>query len=583
MKKTAVTLALCAFLVSFAFAQAPRDTYVYQTFGDPDSLDPAQSYDTASFGIIENIYETLYAYKGDKVDEYEPALATDYTVSGDGLTYTFTLRQGVKFHSGNDFTCNDVAYSLRRALVTNNADSGVVVIAEPLVGTAGNADTALGADATDADYADFFAKIEQAVSCTDDYTAVLKTVGPDPSFFSKLLFAAASIVDSKWAIENGQWDGTEATWRDWIGVDLHEYYLHDHMSGTGPYQLVEWVPGQRVVAKAFTGYWGGAPSLQNVLVQNVEDQNARILALKSGDADRIALGALSALTQIDGLPGVKVYNRDGELGWASTTVSAVFMQQHVQGTDNLGSGKLDGNGLPADFFTDVHMRRCANYSFDRDAYIQGALLGYGSTITMALPSSFLGYDPSVPEYTLDLEKAEEECKQAWDGQVWDKGFELNILYNTGNTSRQTVAEILKANLESLNPKFKVNVRGIAWPDFLAQQNANALPFFVLGWAPDYADPDTFMHIFYASTGFFASRVGFKDPQIDALDAQARTDPDPAARAFFYGQIGQLAFDQSPFILIPVARAMITARADLHGVYYNPMLSGYFLWQDVSKD
>lgn len=585
MKKLTATIAFAVLLGAIAFAQAPKDTYVKQSFGSPDTMDPAQSYDTASSEIIENVYQGLYGYDGDKADTFVPVLATGYTASSDGLTYTFTLRQGVKFHSGNTMTCKDVAYSFKRALVTNPADSGDWIIAEPLLGTGANANDDLGDGATDAQYADYFKKIDNAVTCTDDSTVVIHTVTADPAFFAKLMFPAAYVIDSQWAIDNGEWDGTEATWRDWVGVDLREHYLHNHMSGTGAYQLVEWVPGQRVVAKAFPDYWGGAPSIQNVLIQTVDDQNATILALKNGDADRIVLGELSALTQIDGLPGVKIYNKDGDLGWSSVTVTAGFMNQHVQGADNanIGSGKLDGKGIPPDFFSDEHMRKCVNYSFDRQAFIDQVLLGYGNTITMALPPSYLGYDASVPQYTLDLEKAEEECKLAWDGQVWDKGFEFTIQYNTGNLQRQTVAEIVKSNLEYLNPKFKVDVRGVAWPDFLAQQRAVALPFFVSGWAPDYADPDNYIHTFYASTGYYAKYYSFKDANIDALDQQARTELDPEVRTFLYSQIGRAAYDLSPMILVPVQRPMIYARTDLQGVYLNPMYGGYFLWKDISKN
>ncbi len=587
MKKLLLLIALAsaALAMGLAFAQSAKDTFVYQSFGDPDTMDPVQAYDSASGQIIENVYEPLFGYKGDKVDEYEPRLATDYTQSEDGKTFTFTLRQGVKFHSGNDFTCKDVAYSFKRALVTNPADSGAWVVSEPLIGHSANAADELGDSATDADWQAFWDKIDNAVTCTDDYTAVFNLVAPDPAFFAKLLFYAGAIVDSQWAIDNGEWDGTQATWRDWAGVDLRQYYMQDHMSGTGAYELVNWTPGQRVVAKAFDGYWGGAPTIKNVLVQNVTDQNARILALKNGDADQIILGELSALTQVEGLPGVTIYNRNGDLGWSSVAVNAAFLNQDINPADNtsIGSGKLDGNGIPVDFFTDEHVRKCFNYAFDSQAYIEQVLLGLGNTLTMALPPSYLGYDASVPQYSFDEEKATAECKAAWDGQLWDKGMQLTISYNTGNLGRQTTAEILKSNLEYLNPKFKVDVRGIAWPDFLSQRNQRLLPVSVVGWIPDYADPDNYVHTFYASTGYYAARSSFKDPQIDDLDQQARTELNPEVRKFLYSQIGRLGYQDAPFVLLPQQRVMFYMRDNVQGVYDNPMYSGNFLWKDLSKN
>lgn len=581
MKK--LLLLLAALGLSLGLAQ----TYVEQSFGDVDTLDPVQAYDSASGQVIENVYEGLYGYKGDSVTEYEPRLATDYQVSDDGLTYTFNLREGVQFHSGNPFSCKDVEYSIERALVTNPADSGAWILAEPLIGYSSNANDALGDDASDADYDAYWQKIDDSVQCIDDMTVQFKLVNSDPAFFAKLLFYAAAIVDSEWAKANGMWDGTQDTWRDFVGVDLRDYYLQNNMSGTGAYQLVTWEPGIRVVAERNPNYWGDAPgNIQTVVLQQVEDEAARIQALLAGDADEIALGSRASLPQVEGQPGVKVYDaaKDPNLGWSSVAVNAVFMNQIINGenNDNIGSGKLDGFGIPTDFFTDEHVRKCFNYAFDAETYIQDVLQGEGQVLTMALPPSYLGYDPNVPTYSLDLEKAEEECRAAWDGQLWDNGMYLTISYNTGNLARQTTAEILKENLEYLNPKFTVDVRGIQWSDFLAQRNQKLLPVNIVGWIPDYADPDNYIHTFYASDGYYAAQMGYSNPQIDELDQEARTSLDESRRVELYSQIGQLAYEDAPYILLPSGVPFIVTREELQGVYNNPMLSGAYLWKDLSK-
>lgn len=581
MKK--VLLLLAALGLTLGAAQ----TYVEQSFGDVDTLDPVQAYDSASGQVIENVYEGLYGYKGDSVTEYEPRLATSYSVSEDGMTYTFELRNGVTFHSGNAFTCADVAYSFKRALVTNPPDSGAWILMEPLTGYYSDANTELGEVATDEDYADFWNIIDGSVECLDDLTVQFNLVQADPAFFAKTLFYAGAIVDSQWAINNGAWDGTGESWRDWIGADLRDGYLQNHMSGTGAYKLVAWESGVRVVAEANANYWGDTPAIQNVILQQVEDEAARIQALKAGDADQIALGSRASLPQVEGQPGVKVYDaaKDPSLGWSSVAVGAAFMNQAISATDNdnIGSGKLDGLGIPPDFFTDIHVRKCFNYAFDADTYIRDVLQGEGAVITMALPPSYLGYDPNVPTYALDLEKAEEECKLAWDGQLWEKGMYMTLSYNTGNSGRQTSAEILKANLEYLNPKFKVDVRGIQWSDFLAERRAKNLPVSIVSWIPDYADPDNYVHTFYAKEGYYASDSAYSNDAIDTLDAEARTSLDEAKRIDLYSQIGQLGYEDAPFILQPVGVPFIVTSENLQGVYRNPMLSGAFLWKDLSKN
>jgi peptide/nickel transport system substrate-binding protein len=261
------------------------------------------------------------------------------------------------------------------------------------------------------------------------------------------------------------------------------------------------------------------------------------------------------------------------------------LTQAINGTDNvnIGSGKLDGLGIPTDFFTDVHVRKCFNYAFDPDTYIQDVLQGAGTKITMALPTSYLGYDANIPVYSLDLEMAEEECKQAWGGKLWELGMYLTISYNSGNLSRQTVAEILKANLEFLNPKFVVEVRALPWPQFLEERGENRLPVSIIGWIPDYADPDNYIHTFYASTGYYGSQSGLNIPGIDELDNKARTSLDPEERKALYSQIGQLAYEQAPYILLPQSVPFMIMREEVSGYYRNPMLSGVYLWRALSKN
>ncbi len=574
-----------------ALAQTGSDTFVYQSFGDPDTLDPAQAYDSASGQVVENVYETLFGYEGESVTDYKPLLAESYEASADGLTYTFKLRQGVKFHSGNDFGCKDVEYSIKRALVVNPADSGIGYTFGPaLTGYEANANDALAAEdgtaGTDEQYADYWSKIAGSVTCVDDYTAQFNLVQANPAFFAQLLFYGASILDSDWAKANGQWDGTDATWRDWAGKDLREGFTHNNTSGTGAYKLVVWEPGIRVVAEANAGYWGGAPSIQNVILQQVEDEAARIQAIKAGDADEIILGSRASMPQVEGQAGVNILDasKDTSLGWTAVALTAVQMSQSIEMTDNVnvGSGKLDGLGIPADFFSDIHVRKCFNYAFDRDSFIQDVLLGAGNNVTMALPTSYLGYDANVPEYALDLEKAEEECKLAWDGQLWENGFYLTISYNTGNTARQTIAEILKDNLEYLNPKFQVETRGIQWSQFLQERRDKKLPVSTIAWIPDFADPDNYIHTFYSSTGLYAGDNGYKNEQIDELDAQARISLDSEERKALYSQIGNLAYEDSPYILIPQGIPYLVLGDTLQGAYLNPMYSASFLWKDVSK-
>ena len=99
------------------YTSSDPNTFVYTTFGEPDTFDPALAYETAGGEVLQNVYETLVFFNKDNPSDFVPQLATDWTISDDGLTYTFNIRQGVKFHNGDDMTPTDVAYTFQRGLL----------------------------------------------------------------------------------------------------------------------------------------------------------------------------------------------------------------------------------------------------------------------------------------------------------------------------------------------------------------------------------------------------------------------------------------------------------------------------------
>ncbi|HEX7005172.1 MAG TPA: ABC transporter substrate-binding protein [Trueperaceae bacterium] len=580
MKKAIAALfALC--LTGLVLAQSPADTFVYQTYGEPVSLDPIRAYDTGSGTIIENVYETLYTYDGAAIDEFVPALATSHTVSEDGTTYTFQLRDGVQFHSGNTLTCRDVEYSFEYGLVTANSEGAVMyLMGDQLVGTqmTGEDPAAYQAEVS-------WEEIDQAAECPegdDGLVFELNLTHPDPALIAIITYTAFSVVDSQFAIEGGSWDGTEATWTEWIGRDLTQEFLHTNMSGTGAYQLQAWNQGESVVVQAFENYWGGAPDIKNVVVEYVDEQSTRILALQQGDADRITLNERAALVQLRGAPGVVVHE---DPSWAPACVTAGFFNFDIntENNEDVGSGELDGSGIPSDFFADANVRLAFSHLFDQQGYIEQIYDGEGVALTMGLPPSFLGYNEDIPIRTLDLEAAEGYFRKAFDGQLWEQGFEFTALYNAGNTLRQTVLQIIADNLSFINPNFRMNVRSLPWADFLTRTAEQKAPMFVLGWCADYADPRNFINTFYDNDGYYSDRTSINVPSMQELIDQAEAIVDPAERAFLYRQVGVEHYETAPLITIPAQSPFILTTDAVQGVYFNPMLSAEFKWKDISKE
>ena len=581
MKRSIVTLLAAAVMaVTVAFAQAPADTYVYQTFGEIASLDPARAYDSASGEIIENVYETLLTYNGSAIDEFVPALATDYSVSADGLTWTFTLRPDVKFHSGNTMSCKDVEYSFQYGALTAHPQGATAYLMGDIwLGYAGD-----GSDPAAFQENVTWEMIDNIVECPegpDGLVAVVNLVNPTPALIPILTYTAFSVIDSQFAIDGGSWDGTEATWKDWNGRDITTEFLSTNMSGTGAYQLVE-ATNESTVATAFADYWGGEPALKNVVYQYVDEQSTRILALQQGDADRITLNERSALVQLRGAPGVAIHE---DPNWTTTSVTAVFFNFDIV-TDNnedVGSGQLDGNGVPADFFQDLNVRRAFAQLFDQQGVVDQLYDGAGVVLTMGLPPAFLGYNADVAVRSLDLEVAEEFFRAAYDGALWDTGFEFTAIYNAGNTVRQTVLEVIADELSFINPKFRMNVRSLPWADFLDRSAQRMVPMFALGWAADFADPSNFIDTFYSNVGYYSNRTSIDLPEIQALIDQANAITDPVERGFLYRQVGTLHYDLAPLIAVPMQSPFLVTRDNLQGVTWNPMLSHRLQWKALSKN
>ncbi|GBF03843.1 extracellular solute-binding protein [Deinococcus aerius] len=545
---------------------------VVQESADIPTLDPGTTYDTGSGQVVENLYETLVTYQGNSLTELRPLLATEWNVSDDGKTYRFTLRDGVKFHTGNDFKCADAEYTFRRNLVTNTSDSGNWFLSESLLGTPSNAND---------DKSITWAKISSAVRC-DGETLVFSLPKADPAFLAKLAYTGQSIVDSKHAKEIGEWDGTEATWREAVGKDLTGSPLAQDPSGTGAYRFVS-KDATALRAEAFDGYWGDKAGIKNVVIQIVPEAAARIQAFLKGDADLIEAGTRPVVEeQLKGQPGVAILDNLPDTGaWG------IFMNEAIKGTDRLGSGKLDGQGIPANFFSDLNVRKGFVAAFDVPTYIKEVQSGKGEPRNFLLPETFPGYDSDLEAPKFDLEAAKAAFEQAWGGQVWQNGFTINATYRAGSTAMQTAMELLKKNIESINPKFKINLVSKQWSDILKDGDAGKEILIMTGWAPDYADPDNFVHTFYSSEGYYHPRAGFTDPQLDAWVQEARSTNDAEKRNELYTNIAKRAMDQAYYILLPSNPGILAYRDNLKGISedtFNPMLSFRTgtLWKDLSK-
>ena len=301
-------------------------TFTNVSYGDPETLDPALAYETAGGEVIGNVYETLIYYKGEAVDEFVPQLATDWTVSEDGQTYTFTMRDGVKFHEGGDMTASDAAYSWQRGILQGGGASPQWMMVSALLGL-GYHDISEVVDASGAltddpaalqaaDPAALKAACESVTSgiVADDAAGTLTVTLAQPfaPFQSIIAQTWGSVMDKEWVMENGGWDGSCDTWQNYYGVLAENDPFTSIMNGTGPFKLDHWTPGEEVVLVRNDDYWrtepayeggpSGPAALERVVLQNVEEWGTRFAMFQAGDADYVTVNP-EHRTQVDPMVG----------------------------------------------------------------------------------------------------------------------------------------------------------------------------------------------------------------------------------------------------------------------------------------
>lgn len=571
MKKFLILFA-CIFGLFACNAQRDNSNLTIAVVGEVESFDPVFSYDGFTHGVLLNIYDTLIKFKGSSLTEFEPLIAKEVPsvenglITDEGKTYIFNIREDIKFHDGTPLTAEDAAYSLKRFLISDNVSGPSNLLLEPILGITSTRDKK-GNLILD------YQAVEDAVS-TEGNKLIIKLKRPFAPLLS-ILARWSYIINKDWAVKNGEWDGTESTWKEFNNKGKGESYLFDKANGSGPFMLHRWDnAAKRVYLTANKDYVLGAPKLESVQVITVPEQSTMRLMLESGDAD-IAEIAPAFTGQIADNPDLVVQDRLPRL----KTDPVIFFTFNINPDANpdIGSGKLDGKGIPPDFFQDINIRKAFSYAFDYDAFVKESMEGKAPRACGPVPPGLASYDENAPCYHQDLAKAEEYFKQAYGGEVWDKGFEFTLTYNTGSQMRQTASEILKRNIESLNPKFKIDLRGVPWASFLEKTQASKMPLWARGWIADYPDEHNFVFPFLHSKGRYAVAQSFGDEQLDNLIDSAVRSTDAEQRKAMYRQIQQISFDKAAQIYTIHSPGVWVYRKNLKGFTDNPVFMGIWLY------
>jgi len=247
------------------------------------------------------------------------------------------------------------------------------------------------------------------------------------------------------------------------------------------------------------------------------------------------------------------------------------------------SGKLDGEGIPSDFFDDPDVRKGFAHAFDHDTYVKDAFLGYAETPNSPVPKGLPYRDASLPIYEYDMRKAEEHLKKAWGGRVWEKGFKLSILYNTGNDQREIACQMIEENVESLNPKFQIEIQNVDWGNYLNMMVQKKCGLFVIGWVMDYPDPHNFVHPYMHSRGTFAEWQNYSNPEVDKLVTKGIKTVDPGMREDIYYEIEKTYYTDIPGFMLSQSLYRVHVRDWISGYFWNPARDQMMLFSIFDKE
>jgi dipeptide transport system substrate-binding protein len=507
-------------------AQAQSANLVVCSEASPEGFDIVQyTAATTADATAETLFERLVAFAPGST-EIVPALAESWEIADDGLSYTFTLRKGVKFHANKDFTpsrtfnADDVLWSFQRQLDPVHPWHKLSLRGFPYAEAMG------------------LAQLIERVEKLDEHRVRFVLKHPEAPFLANLAMGFASIYSAEYA--------------DHLLAAGTPERLNNVPIGTGPFIFERYAKDAQVRFRGNPDYWGGAPKVERLILAITPEPNVRQQRLKAGDCQ------------------IALYPRPVDIPALKADPQLQILELDSLLTAYIG---INTRHPPLD---DVRVRQALNLAFDKTAYIRAQYGEGNATPAVApYPVTLWGHDETLQDWPHDPERARQLLTEAGHAD----GFALSIWTRPGggptNPNPGIAAQMLQADLAAIG--IRSDIRVFEWGELIKRAKNGEHDLVFMGWAGDNGDPDNFLtpNLSCAAAESGENQAGWCDKAFDALITQARREPEQSKRAALYRQALAIFHEQAPWIALAHPKQFAALRKGVEGFVLSPMGSNNY--------
>ena len=530
----ALAIAAIAFAAGTAFiaGTASAKTLVFCSEGSPENFYPGINTTGTSFDANSQIYGRIVDFDRGTTSVI-PGLAERWTISPDGLTYTFFLRKGVKWHSNKgytptrDFNADDIIFAIERQWKEAHPYFKVTSTNHSYFNDMG------------------MPKLIKSLDRVDDYTVRFVLNKPEAPFLSNLAMEYAGVQSKEYADAMLKAGTPEKVDQEPIG--------------TGPFFLVQYQKDAVIRYKAFPQFWGGKAKIDDLVFSITPDAAVRWAKLQKGECH------------------VMPYPNPADLDAIRKDVNVTVLEQA-----GLNVGYLAYN-VEKKPFDDVRVRKAINMAINKKAIIDGVYLSTGVAATNPIPPSMWSYNTAIKDDPFDPEGA----KKLLAAAGLPNGFATDLwampVQRPYNPNAKRIAELMQADLAKIG--VKAEIKTFEWGEYRKRMQAGEHQMGMLGWTGDNGDPDNFLNTLLGcdaskNNGSNVSKWCYKP--FEDLVQKAKSVSGQAERTKLYSDAQVVFKEQAPWFTIAHAVQLKPIRKEVIDFKLSPFGRHTFYGVDIKE-